>query len=371
MFYLRQLSERKNYMLLLCALLTLELTVVCRTKPVDPEAAPAFEDILKVDVHSHVFEDIPGFVDMMRRNNLRIVNICFRGNDLEYMQQMEKQAELLHRKYPRHLLFASTFDLTERYESEYPQRVKEWVDGTFQAGAVMVKLWKEVGMEMKTKEGQFLMPDDPILDPLYEHLAKSGKPLLTHLADPLAAWLPLDPDSPHYRYYSRYPEWYAHGRKDFPGYDVIITARDHLLEKYPDLRVIGAHVGSMSHDLDQAADRLDRYPNLYLDTAARKRDLSRHSAEKVRAFFMRYEDRILYGADVYRIPALDGTLSGWQRFKFIRNMEKRYREDYQYYAGSGTVRIDGRKVECLALPRSILTKFFHGNAQRLIPELAF
>src|SRR4029079_2933227 len=29
---------------------------------------PAFEDILKIDVHSHVFEDIPSLVTMLRRN---------------------------------------------------------------------------------------------------------------------------------------------------------------------------------------------------------------------------------------------------------------------------------------------------------------
>ena len=32
-----------------------------------------FEETLKIDVHSHVFEDVPGFADMMRKNNIRII----------------------------------------------------------------------------------------------------------------------------------------------------------------------------------------------------------------------------------------------------------------------------------------------------------
>jgi len=39
------------------------------------------------------------------------------------------------------------------------------------------------------------------------------------------------------------------------------------------------------------------------------------------------------------------------------------------YAGQGTRAKGGRAVECLGLPRPLLEKFYHRNAQRLMPGL--
>ena len=54
-------------------------------------------------------------------------------------------------------------------------------------GAVAVKIWKEVGIEIKNRDGKFILPDDPLFDPIYAHLAKVGKPLHAHLAEPIVA----------------------------------------------------------------------------------------------------------------------------------------------------------------------------------------
>jgi predicted TIM-barrel fold metal-dependent hydrolase len=307
---------------------------------------------------------------MMRRTNLRIVNICVRGNNLAIMKLMEERAESIHNHYPQQFHFASTFDLTQRNEPDYVDKVTAWLDKSFEAGAVMTKIWKEVGMEMKTPAGEYLMPDDPVFDPIYNHLAKRGKPLLAHLAEPVAAWLPLDPENVHYGYYSTHPEWHVYGREGFPSHETILAARDRILEKHPDLIFIGAHCGSMSHDVDEIAKRFDRYPNFYIDVSARTRDLSRQPAEKVRQFFIKYQDRIMYGTDLGRWPEPDGSPSDNQQVRFTKNAERMYRNDYKYYAGSGRVGMGSKEVDCLNLPRTVLEKFYHKNAQRLIPELA-
>ena len=100
-------------------------------------SAPPFEQILKIDVHAHVFEDIPVFVEMMRRTNLRIVNICVRGNNLAIMRLMEERAESIRNHYPQQFHFASTFDLTKRNEPDYAEQVTTWLDKSFEAGGRM------------------------------------------------------------------------------------------------------------------------------------------------------------------------------------------------------------------------------------------
>jgi predicted TIM-barrel fold metal-dependent hydrolase len=334
-------------------------------------ATPVFEEILKIDIHSHIFEDIPEFAAMMERINLRIVNICVRGNVLEGVKRQEEQAEAMFAKYPRQFLFASTFDLSQRNDPDYADKVNQWLDQTYEAGAVMTKIWKEVGMEMKTPDGAYLMPDDPIFDPIYAHMASRSKPLIAHLAEPLEAWLPLDRENVHYGYYSENPEWHLYGKEGYPSHAEIIAARDHILEKHPDLVVIGAHFGSLSHDVDEIARRLDKYPNFYVEAAARTNDFTRQPSDKVRDFMIKYQDRVLYGVDLVRMVERDGPMPQERRAYYVSGVEDRYRMEYEYYAGSGAVEMKAKIVEALALPPEVLEKFYHGNAQRVIPELDF
>jgi predicted TIM-barrel fold metal-dependent hydrolase len=333
-------------------------------------APPAFEDVRKIDVHSHVFEDLPEVVAMMDRTHVRIVNVCVRGTNPERLRQQEAMAERLLEEYgPKRFPFASTFDLTRRDDPDYADQVKRWLSASFEKGALMVKIWKEVGMEIKDAEGRFILPDDPRFDPVYAFLEARGTPLLAHLAEPREAWLPLDPASVHYGYYSKNPEWHLYGKPGYPSHDEIVAARDRILERHPGLIVIGAHLGSLEHDTDEIAKRLDRYPNFHVDTAARTTDLTRQAPDKVRAFLIRYGDRVLYGLDQTRSPDPNRKDSAGERAAFAKELEDQYRRDFRYFAGEGEMEFRGKTVRCLALPPEVVEKIFHGNAERIIPGL--
>jgi predicted TIM-barrel fold metal-dependent hydrolase len=256
-----------------------------------------------------------------------------------------------------------------RARSRHVDQVKRWLDASFEKGAVMVKIWKEVGMEIRDREGRFILPDDPLFDPIYAFLTERAKPLLAHLAEPLDAWRPLDPESVHYGYYSKNPEWHLFGRAGFPSHEAIVAARDRILERHPRLTVIGAHLGSLEYDVDELARRFDRYPNFSVDCSARTADLTRQPHERVRAFLLRYQDRVLYGLDQTRRPDPQRESSAEERLRFARGLEESYRRDFQYYAGEGEMEYRGKKVRCLGLPREVLEKLYHGNAERLIPGL--
>ncbi|MSU66380.1 MAG: hypothetical protein EXS38_09835 [Opitutus sp.] len=333
--------------------------------PSASEAAPPIEGMLKIDIHAHVFEDLPQYTAMLRRINGRAVNVCVMGLD-GHLVLMHQIALDLYHQHPDLYPFTSTFDLTKINQPGYAQDVIAWLDGTFKNGAVAVKIWKDVGLEVKRPDGSFYLPDDPVFDPIYDHLAKVGKPLHAHLAEPLAAWLPLDPDSPHYTYYSTNPVWHLYGKPQYPSHATIIAARDRIMAKHPDLIVIGAHLGSLEHDLAGIAQRLDRYPNFYIEVAARTRNLIRLPSDQVRALFLKYPDRIMYGTDLGWRPYAGGQATDTLRRAYVARVEERYRSDYAYYAGHGPMQYDGRTVQALGLPRSVLEKFYHGNVQRLL-----
>jgi predicted TIM-barrel fold metal-dependent hydrolase len=332
-----------------------------------PSSPPGFERLRKVDVHSHIYEDLPVVNAMLRRINLRVINISNPGTD-GHLDFMHRFNAALVKQHPDIFSFASTFDLTTRDAPDYGARMAKALDETFAQGAVMVKIWKEVGLELKRPDGAFLLPDDPILDPVYAHLASRRKPLLAHLAEPREAWLPLDPKGVHYGYYSRNPQWHLYGKPEYPSHARLMDARDHILAKHPSLVVIGAHIGSMEYDVDEAARRLDKYPNFHVEVSARTRDLTRQASGKVRAFFLKYQDRVLYGVDrswrPYRTPAVKPTDA--DRAKFAADLEAQYRRDWAYYAGAGPTAYGDETVDALALPQAVLEKFYWRNAERII-----
>ena len=223
------------------------------------KSPPGFEQMRKVDVHSHIYEDLPIVNAMLRRINLRVINVSNPGAD-GHLDFMHRFNAALVKQHPDIFSFASTFDVSTCNEPDYGARIAKALDATFAQGAVMVKIWKEVGLGLKRPDGSFLLPDDPVLDPVYVHLASRRKPLLAHLAEPREAWLPLDPKAVHYDYYSRNPQWHMYGKPEFPSHARLMDARDHILAKHPSLVVIGAHIGSMEYDVDEAAKRLDKYP---------------------------------------------------------------------------------------------------------------
>jgi predicted TIM-barrel fold metal-dependent hydrolase len=328
---------------------------------------PGFEQLRKIDVHSHIYEDLPVVNAMLRRINLRVINVSVPATDghLEFMHRFNAG---LVKQHPDIFSFASTFHLATRNEPDYGVRTAKALDETFAQGAVMVKIWKEVGLELKRPDGSFLLPDDPVLDPVYVHLASRRKPLLAHLAEPREAWLPLDPKGVHYGYYSRNPKWHLYGRPEFPSHARLMDARDRILAKHPTLIVIGAHIGSMEYDLDEVATRLDKYPNFHVEVSARTRDLTRHPPSKVRAFFLKYQDRILYGVDRSWMPhrTPDVKPSDAERQKVAADLEAQYRRDWDYYAGAGSIAYGADTVEALGLPRDVLEKFYSRNAERII-----
>jgi predicted TIM-barrel fold metal-dependent hydrolase len=147
-----------------------------------------------------------------------------------------------------------------------------------------------------------------------------------------------------------------------PSKPTILAARDHLLALHPHLRVVGAHLGSMESDVDLVAERLDRYPNFAVDTGARVPHLTLQPTAKVRAFLIKYQDRVLYGTDIeyLKLEAANEAVEEW---------EKQLALDWRYFATKDRFDYDGRRVQGLDLPAPVLRKIFHDNAVHWLPGI--
>jgi len=341
---------------------------------VDPQEAAdlaALARIGPIDTHAHVFVDSPAYYRMMKDLNLHIVDICVysRKNEPPARSQAAqfREAMSVHRGSHGRAGVCTTFNPYTFEDKNFDQNTINILNSNFRAGAIAVKIWKNMGMDVRFPSGKYVMPDNPAFEPIYKDIAAHNKTLIAHLAEPDTCWesfAQMGPANPDYDYYKQNPQWHFYGRKDVPSKAEILRARDHLLEMNPHLRVVGAHLGSMETNVDDIAKRFDRYPNFNVDTAARIRYLMAQPRAKVRAFLIRYQDRICYGTDGELNPRNEK-----EENQVLKEWKYQYAMSWKYFATGETFEYEGLKVQGLKLPRSVVSKIYHGNAARLFPGL--
>lgn len=114
------------------------------------------------------------------------------------------------------LPWAATFDARGCEDADFAERTIASIQRCFNQGAIGVKVWKNVGLGIRTKSGGCLLPDHPALMLIYEAIHKAGKTLLVHVAGTSGGWMPIDSKNPEYRYYQQHPEWNLYGRPGAP-----------------------------------------------------------------------------------------------------------------------------------------------------------
>jgi len=331
----------------------------------DEQALKGFAAIQPIDVHVHVFKTDPAFQAMLDRLHLKLMNILVMDDTLSYRKQLAPQIKdtlALVRSSQGHIAWCTTFDPYKFNDASFDSDSIRQLNRDFSDGAVAVKIWKNIGMEIKNRDGKFIMADDPKFEPIYKDIAKQGKTLMAHQAEPDVAWGPPDPSDPSWSYYQENPQWFLYNKPGFPSKQEILQARDHVLAENPNLRMVGVHLGSMERDLDNIGRRLDRYPNFAVDMAARMEYLMIAPPEKVRAFLIKYQDRVLYGTDLDFLPdaQVEETLKEWQ---------STYARDWKFLATNETLEYEGKKIHGLNLPKPVLQKIFRDNAVHWIPGL--
>ncbi len=324
-----------------------------------------------IDAHLHFGLQNEALTALLAEHDFKLLNICVATDELGDWRDQAATYRALAQAEPRRYAWCTTFDVPTaddfHHADAYAERVINGLRRDFASGAVACKIWKNIGMEVRTPAGDFVMPDDPLFAPILNFLADNHHTLLTHIAEPLDCWLPLREESPHYGYYSRHPQWHMHKRADFPSHAELMQARDNVLAQHPALRMVGAHNGSLSHDVDEVAARLRRYPNFAVDVSARLLDLALQDASKVRTLFSEFPDRILFGTDVVLVNP--DAISEDERLQAIARLRDTYATHFAYFESRGTVEVRGREVKGLGLSPGGLEQFYARNAQSWYPGL--
>jgi predicted TIM-barrel fold metal-dependent hydrolase len=333
------------------------------TGPFSPAELQKFNSLDPIDSHVHIYQTNPAFLALLQRLNLHVLNIVVPHTpDPRALEQERRQSwDFVHASHGQAAL-CTTFNPFVYREPGFSSAAIAQINRDFAQGAVAVKIWKNIGEQVKDAKGNYILPDNPVFEPIYKDIAAHNKTLIAHVADPDTIWQPPTPAAPDYSYYIEHPEWYMYNRPNAPSKQAILNARDHLLEQNPNLRVVGAHLGSMEADLHQLGRRLDEYPNFAVDLAARMPYLVLHPRADMIAFIEKYQDRLLYATDNDFLA--DAGVAG-----SLRSWENVYAFDWRFLSTSDTLKYKDRSIQGLNLPPQILRKLYHDNAVRWIPGI--
>jgi len=326
--------------------------------------------MVRIDAHAHLAIDHPESIAFLRALECSVLNVCVPKSPDDPDESGRPLYRRLAHFYPNRLAWCTTFPPWGLDQPGVVDRLLEQLATDFADGAVACKLWKNVGMEVGLNDGRPLLPDDPLLDPIYRWLDREGHPLLMHVADPPSAWEPPGRDGqPPSAYLRQNPQWYLFGRHPRPSRVALLAARDRVLERYPSLTVIGAHLGSLENDLPQLALLLRRYPRFAVDLSARTVALLHQDHGLVRDFLLEFSDRVLWGSDaVQQVP--HSLLSDEERRHQLDRYGYGYPASLAFYGQEGPVQYGPYPTEGLGLPPAVVRQIFRDNALTWYPRLS-
>jgi predicted TIM-barrel fold metal-dependent hydrolase len=351
----------------------------CRPASAAPDAAPTGKPLPRIDMHMHIGPNgIDRLIKLMDRWGIDgAINLSGMYPGPRHM--LETQLAAARKAGGRVAVFANVDFRQVLQVPEYGKAMAAQLAEAKKLGAVGLKIPKGLGLGYARPDGQDLLPvDDPGLDPLFEKAGELGMPVAIHTGDPKAFWKPANKANERWDELQAHPEWSFHGEVakgvPWPSWEALYKAFERRVARHPHTNFIGVHFGNDPEDPDNVARMLDKYPNLYIDTAARVPEIGRHDAEKMRRFFIKYQDRVLFGTDtgvgetqeemMYGSNGANPPTEADEKRFFTATW--RYFETRDRHFESPTP-IQGRwKIDGVGLPEPVLRKIYFENAARLL-----
>jgi predicted TIM-barrel fold metal-dependent hydrolase len=299
---------------------------------------------------------------VMDRKNIRTMVNLTGGYEKGLVDAVTKY----DRAYPGRFITFTEPSYSHFKEANYPKLQAQAIEQAHRDGAQGLKILKTLGLYLREDitSGTLVKIDDPRFDPMWDACGQLNMPVAIHISDPVAFFTPTDRFNERYEELNNHPDWSFYGG-DFPSNAELIEARNRVIARHPKTQFVTLHFGNFSENLQNVSENLDRYPNMYVDMAARIGELGRQPFT-ARKFFDKYQDRILFGTDA----TPHGDEFPQQVFNdqlyeiYYRFLET---EDEYFDYAPAKIPPQGRwRIYGINQSDPILRKVYHDNAARLL-----
>ncbi len=201
--------------------------------------------------------------------------------------------------------------------------------------------------------------NEPIFDKFYAYAEENRIPIVMHIGDPAKFW---DPDK--ITPYARERGWFYNETE--PTLEEVRGWVEDVLSRFPKLHLVLAHFYFMSYEMERLAKLLDTYENVCVDlTPGGEMFVGfTDNYDEACSFFKKYQDRILYGTDMYNtfenVEKAESEIAGPRVFQLRSFLEKK--EDFM------APTLSDKPLHPFGFEGDILDKIYRKNSIRLYGE---
>ena len=288
------------------------------------------------------------------------------------VSQLERNKALTERLHPGRFLHYFNLDYKGWDEPDFSERAAKQVEEAARLGAAGLKEFKRLGLYLRNGQGQLIQIDDPKLDGAWKKCGELGLPVSIHVADPRAFWLPFDQKNERWKELRDHKPWWFGDSNKYPPRMELLSALNRVIERHPKTTFVCVHFANNAEELEWVDESLSRYPNMMADLAARIPEVGRHDPEKVRALFVKHQDRIVLGTDFQVYDRLILGSSGNEPPPSDEDARVFFQKHWRWletrdkgWAHMTPIQGDWT-ISSIGLPDDVLHKIYFGNARKLL-----
>ena len=180
--------KKKNFIYMLVISALVFSIMGCRNNNINYYSVADFEKMQKIDAHFHYNTSDSRYLEYAVKMNFKLISV-----NVDAGFPIDKQLEItssLKKLFPDDFAFIGTFPVDSFGTDGFDQQTISRIDQCLKSGAAGIKVWKNIGMVLKDRDGSYVMVDDPGFKPVFDYIQTKKIPLLAHLGEPKNCWLP-------------------------------------------------------------------------------------------------------------------------------------------------------------------------------------
>ena len=317
-----------------------------------------------IDVHSHHWNmpimNLDNLIEEMDSLNMKYqINLSgsgfavFSGKQDLMDLNLSKSINNIKKNYPERFGVFVNLDLSKIGRKDFKLNTEKYLLNASKIGATGLKIYKNLGLNLKDGEGNRVKVDDDRLQFIWEKCAELNLPVLIHSGEPIAFFQNIDKYNERWLHAKQRPSSFRPSDK-YPSFEIVMSEQYNMFKKNPKTTFINAHMGWYGNNLSKLDQQLIDLPNVYVEFGAVINELGRQPVS-ARKFFIKHQDRILFGKDNYNKE---------EYYLYFQVLETSDEYIEYFRKRHGLWRLYG-----LNLPDSVLKKVYHQNALKIFPSI--
>jgi len=331
-----------------------------------------------IDLHQHINGTTQHVARALRINDRVGIGVAvnlsggYMTKGTNAMSEFERNKRRLDTLAPGRFVQYMNLDYAGWDAPDFSERAVKQVEEGHRLGAAGFKEYKRLGLNLKDGSGKLIKIDDPKLDPMWKRLGELNMPVSIHVADPRAFWLPYEASNERWKELKDHKSWWFGDTNKYPPRMALLEALNRVVARHPKTTFVCVHFANNAEDLEWVDASLSKYPNMMADLAARIPEIGRHDPDKVRALFVKHQDRIFFATDFQVYDRLILGSSGNEPPPTDDDAAEFFAKEWRWLETNDKnfphmTPIQGDwTINGIGLPASVLRKVYFDNARKLL-----